>query len=369
MGAMISTRRWVIDTPVVETTGVLRTGLVWIRMHPSNSSGFPFWAGYPRLSVGSCFSVMKAILAHPSPLQIDTPYSLDPASEYRVCGLKFSSRSWRLPPTHFNTGLSDASMLAMRFFPMRLSHECEEYNHRIIMPKQEQASERPHRLRNGCVHAIIADMMIFDDLYYSFDMLQRRLHNLSGQDERKASEWFRERYGARLISMPELAWWNAACARTMDALYVFRNEYPRKAIDAVAMDYLNGTFPAFVSPSMSSTLIGLHASIDGSQALEPLADAVGYVNGHAVPNPTATDGYGQTITAAELMLSMMKKTRTRAFWRDDDGNAGKAVMSDAIGTHQGCMRCVHGAYGHGDNRMHRHHQHAGRMQGIRGRLA
>lgn len=179
---MISTRRWVIDTPVVETTGVLRTGLVWIRMHPSNSSGFPFWAGYPRLSVGSCFSVMKAILAHPSPLQIDTPYSLDPASEYRVCGLKFSSRSWRLPPTHFNTGLSDASMLAMRFFPMRLSHECEEYNHRIIMPKQEQASERPHRLRNGCVHAIIADMMIFDDLYYSFDMLQRRLHNLSGQD-------------------------------------------------------------------------------------------------------------------------------------------------------------------------------------------
>ena len=64
----------------------------------------------------------------------------------------------------------------------------------------------------------------------------------------------------------------------------FATSIQGKAIDAVAMDYLNGTFPAFVSPRMSETLIGLHASIDGGKALEPLADAVGYVNSrtHAV---------------------------------------------------------------------------------------
>lgn len=175
-------------------------------------------------------------------------------------------------------------------------------------------------------------MMIFDDPYYSFDMFQRRLRDISKQYQRKASEWFSGRYGARLTGIPVSALWNDSYVRTMNALHILRNEYPRKAIDAVAMDYLNGTFPAFVSPRMSETLIGLHASIDGGKALEPLADAVGYVNGHAVPNPATTDGYGQTITAAELMLSMIGKTETKAFWRDDDndGSAGKAVMADAM---------------------------------------
>ena len=208
-----------------------------------------------------------------------------------------------------------------------------------FQPRECQYIQTKNKLPNArspyaskCVHAIIAGMMIFDDPYYSFDMFQRRLRDISKQDQRKASEWFSGRYGARLTGIPVSALWNDSYVRTMNALHILRNEYPRKAIDAVAMDYLNGTFPAFVSPRMSETLIGLHASIDGGKALEPLADAVGYVNGHAVPNPATTDGYGQTITAAELMMSMIGKTETKAFWRDDDndGSAGKAVMADAM---------------------------------------
>lgn len=46
------------------------------RMHPSESIGFPFWASYPRLSVCSCISVMKAIITTwkmPLTLDIEIP--------------------------------------------------------------------------------------------------------------------------------------------------------------------------------------------------------------------------------------------------------------------------------------------------------
>lgn len=60
---------------------ITQTGMMWLntwhqprdsceldllgRMHPSESIGFPYLAGYPRLSVWACISVMKAIITHP----------------------------------------------------------------------------------------------------------------------------------------------------------------------------------------------------------------------------------------------------------------------------------------------------------------
>ena len=62
-GMMIPCADLTLGNPVVERDSCELDLLG--RMHPSESSGFPFWESYPRLSVCSCISVMKAIIAHP----------------------------------------------------------------------------------------------------------------------------------------------------------------------------------------------------------------------------------------------------------------------------------------------------------------